>query len=145
MSAAVVAPTTPELAPALTALRLSLRVLAAAIWVGGQLVVAGAVPILSRSGSGLAEAVGSRFARLAWPAFAVLVATGIWNVLAVGVARAGTAWTVVLWAKVAAVAVAGASAGLHQRARSRSARAILGAVSAISALAALVLGVLLAG
>ena len=39
-----------QLAPAVTALRLSLHVLAATIWVGGQLTIAGLVPDLRALG-----------------------------------------------------------------------------------------------
>ena len=62
-------------------LRVFLHVLAATVWVGGQLVLAGLVPALRRLGPDAPRVVAGQFNRIAWPAFAVLVATGIWNVL----------------------------------------------------------------
>jgi len=47
--------------------------------------------------------------------------------------------------KIAVVAVSGVAAALHARARSRTGLAVFGALTGISALAAVFLGVLLAG
>jgi len=64
-------------------LRLFLHITAATIWVGGQLVLAALVPAL-RGISPQAPAIAARaFARVAWPAFAVLIVTGAWNAWAV--------------------------------------------------------------
>ena len=60
--------------------RLFLHVLAATIWVGGQLVLAALVPVLRRAG--VVTEAARRFNQVAWAAFAVLVATGIWNIAA---------------------------------------------------------------
>ena len=134
-----------ELAPALTATRLSLHVLGAAVWVGGQIVVAGLVPTARRLGAEAPGAVARAFARLSWPAFGVLVATGIWNVAAEHPSHASAAWKAVLMVKIGVVVLAAAGAGAHTRARSRAGLAVWGAVAALASLAALVMGVLLAG
>jgi putative copper export protein len=133
-----------RLAPALDGLRLSLHVLGAAIWVGGQLTVAGLLGTVRGLGSDAPKKVARAFGRLQWPAFALLVATGFWNISSSD-ARHTTAWSVVLALKITAVAIAGASAYLHQRSRSRTGLAAFGALTGISSLAALVLGVFLAG
>jgi putative copper export protein len=133
------------LSPALEGVRLSLHVLAAAVWVGGQIVLAGLVPTLRTSGVDVPRAAARRFAQLAWPAFALLVLTGFWNLAAVHPSKMSTAWNVVLGVKLAVVVVSGASAALHQRATSRRAIALSGSVSGTSAVAALVMGVFLAG
>jgi hypothetical protein len=52
---------------------------------------------------------------------------------------------VTLWIKVAVVALSGVSAWVHGRARSRPALAAWGAISGLTAVAALLLGVLLEG
>ena len=124
--------------------RLFLHVLAATVWVGGQLVVAGLVPGLRRLDPTLPRTVARRFATIAWPAFAVLVATGIWNVLAVH-ARWSGRYGATLMAKIAVVALSGAAAFAHGRARSRAGLAAFGAIAGVSALAALLLGVQLHG
>lgn len=133
-----------QLAPAVTGIRLSLHVLAATVWVGGQLTVAGLVPTARRLGEGAPRQVARAFSRLSWPAYAVLLATGVWNVAAV-VTGQPTAWKVVLGVKVAVVVVAGLAAWLHGRARGRTGLAVWGAVTGIASVAALFMGVFLAG
>ena len=124
-------------------LRLFLHVLAATVWVGGQLVLAALVPVLRRSAADAPRAAARAFNRVAWPAFAVLVATGIWNILAVG--DRGPAYRTTLIVKLAVVAVSGLTAFLHARATSTRGLAVFGALTGLSALGALFLGVLLAG
>lgn len=133
------------LAPGWTILRLTLHVLGAAVWVGGQLTLAGLVPALRQAGGDATTRAARRFAQLAWPAFVVLVGTGIWNLSAMHPSAQSQAWQVVLWVKLALVAIAGASTWLHQRAQSRNALAYFGALSGLSSVAILVLGVALAG
>lgn len=135
----------PALAPALDGLRLTLHVLAATVWVGGQFTVAGLLPAIRKLGPEAPRKVAAAFGRIQWPAYAVLVATGIWNVLADHVDNASSSWQVVLFAKVGVVALAGIGALAHQRARSRTGLAAWGAVASLASVAALVLGVLLAG
>jgi putative copper export protein len=132
------------LAPALDGLRLSLHVLAAAVWVGGQLTIAGLVPAARQVSDDAPRVLGRAFARLAWPAFALLVITGFWNIAAVHPSKQTTAWQVVLWVKLGVVALAGVSTLLHQRASSRAAIAAWGSVAGLTSIAALVMGVLLA-
>jgi putative copper export protein len=134
-----------QLAPGLTALRLSLHVLAATIWVGGQLTVAGLLPDLRALGGDATVRVARAFARISWPAFWVLVLTGIWNVAAAHGSTSTTAWQVVLGVKVFVVVLAGVAAGLHQRAGSRAGVAAWGATAGLASVTAVVLGVLLAG
>jgi putative copper export protein len=126
--------------------RLFLHVLAATVWVGGQLVLAALVPALRRFGSDVVGTAARRFNQVAWGAFAVLIVTGIWNVVAVWPQVSHSAsYRTTLIVKLVAVAVSGLAAALHARARSARGRAVYGALTAVSALAALFLGVLLAG
>jgi putative copper export protein len=125
-------------------IRLFLHVLAATIWVGGQLTLAGLVPGLRRLAPDAPRTVARRFNRIAWPAFGVLVATGVWNILAIG-PRWSSPYGTTLIVKLAVVGVSGASAFLHTRARTPVGLAVFGALSGASALGALFLGVLLAG
>ena len=124
--------------------RMFVHVLAATVWVGGQLTLAALVPALRHLGPDVTRAAARRFNQVAWPAFAVLVATGAWNVIAEQdeiTGRYGTTLAV----KTAAVAVSGLTAWLHARARTATGLAVFGALTAVSALAALFLGVMLAG
>jgi putative copper export protein len=123
-----------------TTIRLFIHVLAATVWVGGQLTLAGLVPGLRALGDDAPRAVARRFNRIAWPAFGVLVVTGIWNVLTV-TPRWDTAYGRTVMVKVLVVVVAGVSAFLHTIARSKAGLAVFGALSALGALAALFIGV----
>ena len=121
--------------------RLFLHVLAAAVWVGGQITLAGLVPGLRQLSDDAPRAVARRFNRIAWPAFAVLVVTGIWNIVEVD--RTDSEYLVTLGVKIALVVASGASAALHLTARNRAMLALWGAIGGLSALLALFVGVLL--
>ena len=125
-------------------IRLFLHVLAATVWVGGQLTLAALVPVLRRLGTEVPRAAARRFNQVAWPAFAVLLVTGVWNIIAVR-AQVNGSYAVTLWVKLAVVAVSGATAALHARAQSKAGLAVFGALTGVSALAALFIGILLAG
>jgi len=127
-----------------TTVRLFLHVLAATIWVGGQLTLAALVPALRGHGGAVTSAAARQFNRVAWPAFAVLVATGVWNMIAEADKDHG-GYRVTLIVKLAVVAVSGITAYLHARARTKAGLAVFGALTGASALAALFVGVLLAG
>ena len=109
-------------------IRLTLHVLAATIWVGGQLTVAAMVPALRRAGPDLPRAVARQFSRVAWPAFAILVLTGMENVAAARTHDHGRYQTTLI-VKIAVVLVSGAAALLHARACRPAALAVFGALS----------------
>jgi len=132
------------LAPALDGIRASIHVAAAAVWVGGQMTLAGLLSTVRRLGTDAPRRLARAFARLQWPAYAVLVITGLWNVSAVHAGQP-RAWQVVLGIKIVVVATAGLAAWLHSRATTRTALATWGAVTSLSSVAALVMGVFLAG
>ena len=132
------------LTPGWDTVRLFLHVLAATVWVGGQLTLAALVPTLRAIGTDVPKAAARRFNQIAWPAFAVLVATGVWNVIAERDHVSG-AYQTVLDVKIVVVAISGVTAALHARARSRTGLAVFGALTGVSALTALLLGILLAG
>jgi len=124
--------------------RLFLHVLAATVWVGGQLTLAALVPALRRFGAEIPRAAARRFNQVAWPTFAVLIATGIWNVIAVRSQISGS-YQATLIVKLIVVAISGVTAALHSRARSTAGQAVFGTLTGISALAALFIGIMLAG
>jgi hypothetical protein len=89
--------------------------------------------------------VARRFNRIAWPAFAVLFLTGLWNLSETRVGRQSDAWIATLMAKLAVVALSGISAALHTRAATKRGLAVWGALSGLSALLALFYGLQLHG
>ncbi len=134
-----------SLANSVTIVRLSLHVLAASVWVGGQFVVAGLLPTVRGLGDTAPRQVANAFAKLSWPAFWVLVATGLWNYDAVSPSHATDSWKVVFIVKMVCVLAAGVGTVVHSRARAPRTKGIYAGVAALASVAALVLGVALAG
>jgi putative copper export protein len=126
----------------LETIRLFLHVLAATVWVGGQITLAALVPALRGVGGAATKAAANAFNRVAWPAFGVLILTGIWNVLAEDKHDPDYEHTLML--KYALVLISGLTAFLHTRATTRGAMAAFGALTGISAIATLFVGILLA-
>ena len=151
-----------------TTVRLFLHVLAATIWVGGQLTLGAIIPALRPAADDpdpeaariRIRTVAQRFQVVAWSAFAVLLLTGVWNLTALHVGDQSGPWLATLLVKLACVAVSGIAAAVHilvaaprvraapDDATRRKAAAFSGAcegVSVLFAVAALFLGVLLSG
>jgi putative copper export protein len=122
--------------------RVFLHVTAAAVWVGGQLTLAGLVPGLRSLGADAPRRVARRFNLIAWPAYGVLVVTGIWNILDLSPDWDSDYGRTVM-IKILVVTASGITAFAHARSRSTAALALFGAASALSALGALFLGVML--
>ena len=122
--------------------RLFLHVLAATVWVGGQITLAALVPAVRGTAEGATRMAARAFNRIAWPAFGVLVVTGIWNVAALG--DQGTAFEHTLMLKYGLVLVSGVTAYAHQRSTSPTGLAVFGGLTGLSALGALFVGVWLA-
>ena len=123
-----------------TTLLLFVHILAATLWVGGQLTLAVLVPVIRKVGGGVTKIAAARFNQVAWPAFAVLIITGVWVILLHG-GPAGGAYRTTLIVKLVVVAISGVTALLHARARSKAGTAVFGALTGVSALAALFIGV----
>lgn len=117
--------------------RLFLHVLGATVWVGGQIALAGVVPVVRRNGGVEAtRAVARRFQMVAWPAFALLIATGVWNLFAVKASDQSNDYLTTLFVKLVLVAVSGVCAALHIIV-TRHRPALGGALAGVALLAAL--------
>jgi putative copper export protein len=127
-------------------IRLFLHVVAATVWVGGQLTLAGLVPALRAVGPEATKAAAKAFERIAWSAYAVLIVTGIWNIAAQATYHHGdTKWWATLFAKLLIVALSGIAAAIHARTSHRVVLAVGGALTGVFALTAVFFGVLLHG
>jgi putative copper export protein len=134
-----------------------LHIVAATVWIGGQITIAALLPLL-RGQPELLERGARRFQRIAWIAFGLLVVTGIWNIHNAGItlhemqadARGRT-----LVLKLGFVASSGAAAAAHalvvapRAARTssgglRASSATLGSVSLLAAVLAALYGVVIA-
>jgi putative copper export protein len=131
------------LSPSLATVRLFLHVLAASVWVGGQIALAGVVPSIRGVSQEATKAAARAFARVAWPAFAVAVVTGMWNLTEISIGDRSTSYHVTLFLKILLAIVSGAAAAVHAMGRSKLALAVGGALGLLGALGAMFLGVLL--
>jgi putative copper export protein len=132
------------IAEPLDSLRLFIHVLGATIWVGGQLTLAGLVAVLRSGGEDLPKRAARAFNRIAWPAYVLLIISGGWNIWE-RYTEANQTWWITLTLKIFLVAMSGVAAYLHTKATSRKGMALWGALSGLSALGALYVGVLLSG
>lgn len=132
------------ISPSWTTIRLFLHLLAACVWVGGQLTLAGLVPAVKSLGPDATKVVARQFNRVAWPAYGVLWLTGIWNLMIVDDALDGS-YGVTLMVKITVAIASGVTAFLHAQARSKTAMAIFGSFTGLTAIGALFLGVLVHG
>ncbi len=128
--------------PTVATIRIALHVLAATIWVGGQFTLAALLPVL-RKHEGAAKQAAQAFNRLAWPAFAVLVVTGMWILAAIDITAASNSYQVTVFIKIAVAIAAGVATAAHIAARTKLMLALGGAVGAACSVAAVFLGVLL--
>ena len=129
----------------LDTLRLTIHVIAACVWVGGQVVLGALVPTLRSIGPHAPGLAARRFAMVAWPAFAVLVATGIWNILDTDFDNVGDGYHLTLGIKLLLVTLSGMSAAAHAASDRTAIIAAGGAVGLIASLAAVIVGVQLSG
>jgi len=126
------------------AVRTTLHILAVSVWVGGQITLAGLLPAIRQLDDELApKKLARQFNRVAWPAFALAVITGIWNLFEVDLGNRSTSYQVLLMFKLLVVAASGVTAFVHTQTANRVLLAIFGALTGITAIAAVFLGVLL--
>ena len=124
-------------------IRLFLHVLAASVWVGGQIVLVAVVPAIRTTYPEATKLVAKAYGRIAWPAFAVVVVTGIWHLTEIPVTSSDTAYQVTLFVKISVAILSGAAVAVHQFGQTKLALAAGGAVGFVAALAAMYLGFVL--
>lgn len=132
------------ISPSLDALRTSLHLLGVAVWIGGQIVLAGIVPVVRATAPDALGAVARAFARVAWPMFLLVVLTGVWGYSDVDAPSRSAEYTVTFGVKMLLVATTAIAALIHSQGTSKAAKALGGAVGLVTALGAAWLGVLLA-
>lgn len=132
------------ISPNIDMIRLFLHVLAATVWVGGQLVLGSLVPALRKRGLDMAPRIAAQaYARIAWPAFGVLVLTGVWNLAEIDVTDTSAAYQATLFLKLLLVALSAGGAAVHSLGKSTLALAAGGALGLLGALGAFFCGYLL--
>jgi len=123
----------------LDVVRLTLHVLGATIWVGGQIVLAALVGPLRRAAPEALAPAARVFSWVGWPAFAVLIVTGFW--MLAGEGDKSDAFQTTLMVKLTLVALSGVGAGLHTVAKNPAIKGISAAVGLLCAVGAVLLGV----
>ena len=131
------------LSPTIDSIRLFLHVLAASVWVGGQIVLGGLVPKLRQVAPESLKVAANAFARIAWPAFAVVVVTGMWNILDITVGDMSTEYQVSMFVHVLLALAAAMFVVIHSVGQTKLALALGGALGLLTSLGAMFVGVLL--
>ena len=131
------------LTPSLDTVRLFLHILAAGVWVGGQITMAGLLPVPRKLDPGAPKAVARAFAGVAWPALFVAVVTGMWNVFEVDMESLETSYHMTLGIKVLLLVAVAVAAWFHGVTTNRKVLGATGALGALGSLVVLFLGVLL--
>lgn len=139
-------------------IRQFLHILAATVWIGGQITLGAVVPLLRPAGPDVVQATARRFRMIAWPAYGILLLTGAWNLIDADLDAMSDMWISTLSVKLWLVIISGATAYAHQlvgahagatddpdRAKKlRMISGILAGVALLSAIAAAFFGVQLA-
>jgi putative copper export protein len=124
--------------------RVGLHLLAMAVWLGGQVVMMALLPVLREAGDGLPARAAQAFGSVAWPAFVVAIATGVWNMFTVPMADVSTGYNIVLSLKLLVVIVAGVATFMHTRASTASMRGATAGIAFLASLITVIMGVMLA-
>lgn len=95
-------------------IRLFLHILAATVWIGGQITLGAVVPLLRPAGTDVVQASARRFRMIAWPAYGVLLLTGAWNLIDADLGSKSDMWVSTLSVKLWMVIISGAAAFSHQ-------------------------------
>jgi putative copper export protein len=131
------------LSPTADSIRLFLHVLAASVWVGGQIVLGGLVPKLRQVAPESLKVAANAFARIAWPAFAVVVVTGMWNILDITVGDMTSEYQITMFVHVLLAMAAAMFVVIHSIGQTKLALALGGALGLLTSLGAMFVGILL--
>ncbi len=125
----------------LETIRIFLHVLAVTVWVGGQIVMMAILPVLRAANiEGLPAKVAQAFQNIAWPAMAVAIFTGLWNILALNDVEKSFGWSMTFGIKFLFVIASGVAAFMHAKTDNPKMKAITGALGFVTAIIAMVLG-----
>ena len=131
------------LSPTADSIRLFLHVLGASIWVGGQIVLSGLVPKLRKAAPESLKVAANAYARIAWPAFAVVFVTGMWNILDIKVGDMSTDYQVTMFVHVLLAMATAIFAVIHSVGKTKLALALGGAFGLLTSLGAMFVGIML--
>ena len=131
------------ISPTIDSIRIFLHVLAVAVWVGGQIVLAGIVPALRKSAPQSMPVVAQSFARIAWPAMVVIIFTGVWGLGSINVSDQSSAYLATFGIKMLLFGIAIVATIVHSAGTSKASKAIGGAARLLASLIAAYAGILM--
>ncbi len=132
------------ISPTLDSIRIFLHIIAVGVWVGGQIVLAGIVPKMRAVAPESMHTLAQGFARVAWPAFVVILFTGVWGLASIDMANESSQYLATFGIKMLLVGGTVIATLIHSQGTSKAAKGIGGAASLLTALAATFLGILMA-
>lgn len=132
------------ISPTLDSIRIFLHLMAVAVWIGGQIALAGIVPQLRHVAPDSMKTVANAFARIAWPAFLLIVFTGMWGLATVDMTAESSSYIATFGIKMLLVGVAVIATLIHSNGTSKAAKGIGGAASLLTSLLAAYAGILMA-
>ena len=125
----------------LDTIRIFIHILSVTVWVGGQIAMMAIMPILKEAGvEGLGAKVAQGFSNIAFPALAVAIFSGIWNIVSIDMANATMVWNIVFGIKFLLVILSGFGAVRHKNATDPKQKGLFGAIGFGSAVIAMFLG-----
>jgi putative copper export protein len=130
--------------PTLDSIRIALHLLAVAVWVGGQIVLAGVVPALRHSTPTALPVIARSFARVAWPSMVIIVFTGVWGLTEINVGDRSSNYHATFGIKMLFVAAAIIATLIHSAGQTKLAKALGGAIGLLASIFAMYLGTLMA-
>lgn len=131
------------ISPTLDSLRIFLHLMGVAVWIGGQIVLAGIVPSLRSVAPDAMKTVAQGFARIAWPAFILVVFTGMWGLGSVDMSNESSQYMVTFAVKMLLVGIAVIATLIHSQGTSKATKGIGGAASLLTSLLAAFAGILM--
>ena len=105
--------------------------------------MASLVPVLRKISPDAPRLVAERFGRFAWTFLFLALVTGVWGIFEIELSSKDTTYQITLFIKLLLVAASGISALIHSRTKSVPVRAATGSLGLLTALGALLSGVLL--
>lgn len=132
------------ISPTLDSVRIFVHLMAVAVWIGGQIVLAGVVPSLRTVAPQAMKTLAQGFARIAWPAMVVIIFTGVWGLATIDMASQSSEYMATFGIKMLLVGAAVISTLIHSNGTSKAAKGIGGATALLTSLVAAFCGILMA-
>jgi len=123
--------------------RTFLHIVSVCGWVGGQLLMVALVPTLRKISNDAPRLAAVRFGKFSWTFMALALITGIWGIFSIDLSDKGSTYHITLFIKLLLVAASGVFALVHSKTKSIKVKASTGALGLLSALGALLSGIIL--